>query len=123
MATRLMFRSFKHKKRKVTINLCENCSHFTLKYFQLNSFGKMCFLEENYKYIDARKKKQKQNKNKNKIKQKKNQKKQQHQQQQNKTKKKKKKKKKKEEEEEEKKTLNCKTFESALYMKSLSMSL
>ena len=29
-------------------NLCENCSHFTLKWFQLNFFGEICFLEENY---------------------------------------------------------------------------
>ena len=28
-----------------------NCSHFTLKWFQPNSFGEMCFLEESYKKI------------------------------------------------------------------------
>ena len=30
-------------------NLCENCFHFTLKRFLLNSFGEMCFSEESYK--------------------------------------------------------------------------
>ena len=29
--------------------LGENCSHFTLKWFLLNSFGEMCFLEESFK--------------------------------------------------------------------------
>ena len=28
---------------------CENCSHFILKWFQLNSFGEMCILKESYK--------------------------------------------------------------------------
>ena len=27
----------------------ENCSHFILKWFQSNSFGEVCFLEESYK--------------------------------------------------------------------------
>ena len=27
---------------------CENCSHFTLKCFQPNSFGEVCFLEGSY---------------------------------------------------------------------------
>ena len=27
---------------------CENCSHFIWKWFQPNSFGEMCFLEESY---------------------------------------------------------------------------
>ena len=27
---------------------CENCSHFILKWFQPNSFGEVCFLEEIY---------------------------------------------------------------------------
>ena len=27
---------------------CENCSHFVLKWFQSNTFGEMCFLEESY---------------------------------------------------------------------------
>ena len=31
-------------------NLCENCFNFTLKWFQLISFGEMCFLEENYSF-------------------------------------------------------------------------
>ena len=30
-------------------NFCENCSHFILKWFQPNSFGEVCFLEESYK--------------------------------------------------------------------------
>ena len=32
-------------------NFCENCSHFILKWFQLNSFGEMWFLEDSYKYM------------------------------------------------------------------------
>ena len=32
-------------------SLCVNCSHFTLKWFQLNSFREMCFLEENYQQM------------------------------------------------------------------------
>ena len=32
-------------------NLCEMCSPFTLKSFQLNSFGEVCFLKDNYKYM------------------------------------------------------------------------
>ena len=30
-------------------NLFKNCSHFTLKWFQLNSIANMYFLEESYK--------------------------------------------------------------------------
>ena len=36
-------------------NQCENCSHFTLKWVQLNSFEEMNFLdvlEESYKQMD-----------------------------------------------------------------------
>ena len=117
MATRLMFRSFKHKKRKVTINLCENCSHFTLKYFQLN-----VLLRGELQIYRCKKKKQKQNKNKNKIKQKKPEK--NNNINNNKTKpKKKKKKKKKRRRRRKKKPSIVRPFESALYMKSLSMSL
>ena len=32
-------------------NLCENCSYFPLKWFLLNSFRKMSFLEESYKQV------------------------------------------------------------------------
>ena len=32
-------------------NLCENCFYFSLKWFLLNSFGEMCFLEESYKLM------------------------------------------------------------------------
>ena len=28
---------------------CENCSHFILKWFQPNSFGELCFLEDSYR--------------------------------------------------------------------------
>ena len=39
-------------------NFCENCSHFTLKWFQPNSYGEMCFLGESqegsYIQIDVR---------------------------------------------------------------------
>ena len=27
---------------------CKNCSHFILEWFQFNSFGELCFLEESY---------------------------------------------------------------------------
>ena len=33
----------------VNNNLQENCCNFTLKWFLLNSFGEVCFLEQNYK--------------------------------------------------------------------------
>ena len=33
----------------VNNNLHENCCNFTLKWFLLNSFGEVCFLEQNYK--------------------------------------------------------------------------
>ena len=32
----------------VAEDLCENCFYFTLKWFLLNSFGEMCFLEVSY---------------------------------------------------------------------------
>ena len=34
----------------VDVNVCE-IDHFTLKLFQSNSLGEMCFLEKNYKYM------------------------------------------------------------------------
>ena len=38
-------------------NLCENSSHSPLKWFQLNSFGEMCLLEENFEQMQKKKKK------------------------------------------------------------------
>ena len=35
-------------KSRVRDFFCENCSHFILKWFQPNSFGELCFLEESY---------------------------------------------------------------------------
>ena len=37
------------KKSLVYETFCENCSYFILKWFQPNSFGEVCFLEESYK--------------------------------------------------------------------------
>ena len=33
---------------------CENCSNFTLKWLQPNSFGEMCFLEERYEKMQKK---------------------------------------------------------------------
>ena len=41
--------------------LCENCSHFTLKRFLLNSFGEMSFSEVLCKQMPKKKKKKKSN--------------------------------------------------------------
>ena len=35
---------------------CENCSHFTQKLLQSNSFREICFLEESYQKMQKKKK-------------------------------------------------------------------